>query len=82
MVTFLVRWLLHACARPLHFAQIIERMYKRTTSERKSLPANVIEEDEANELRPTSRSSAKNDHSEETYFEKMDRKRKRLWNEL
>jgi len=82
IVTFLVRWLLHACARPLHVARLIEKMYKRTSSERGSLPAKVIQEDEATESRPTSRTESKAEHGEETYFEKMNRKRQRLWNEL
>lgn len=82
ILTFVVRWLLHACARPLHVARLVERMYKRTTDERKSLPVKVIEDDENAEHRPTSRTSSKNDQNEETYTEKMDRKRKRLWNEL
>lgn len=61
ILTFVVRWLLHACARPLHVARLVERMYKRTTDERKSLPLKVIEDDEHAEHRPTSRTSSKAD---------------------
>jgi hypothetical protein len=68
LVMFIVRWFLQAFVRPLHGARLVEKMYKRTTEERKTLPAKVIEEDEATEFRPTSRTSNKTEANEETYF--------------
>lgn len=51
---------------------MVEKLYKRTSPLlRTTLPVEIVREDEAKE----------NKASGESVFEKMDRKRKRLWNE-
>lgn len=59
-------------ARPIHLSRLVEKMYKRTTENKKDLPLDVIEEDE----------KRADDPKGEIHTKKMDRKRRRLWNEL
>lgn len=53
-------------------ARLVEKMYKKLSDDKTSLPLEIILEDEAKNSHPGNETSQK----------KMDRKRRRLWNEM
>ena len=72
ILTLLVNWFISFTAEPIHIAKLVEKLYKRTSPlVRTTLPEEIVKEDEEKDKKP----------SGESLFEKMDRKRKRLWNE-
>jgi hypothetical protein len=69
---FIVNWFIQFSLQPIHTARVVEKMYKRLADDKNDVPIDVILDDEKQDEKP----------GMDTYNLKMNRKRKRLWNEL
>lgn len=79
IITWLVNWSIQFTAEPIHIAKLVEKLYKRTSPLLKeTLPQAIVHEDEIKDNNKMKWCST----DRETFFDKMERKRKRLWNEL